>query len=434
MAMVALSLSMMLMSGCNAEEIVPKGEVAAKELVEEVSAQADNIPKQEEMVLKVVGLFEEGTPMYTLYEEILRDFEEKHEGVSVQGISRKEDDQWKANILLDFMVGNSPDILYFPTGNQAKGIVNSNQVVTINEIRTQYPSYGNHLLERAIENAAYPFNQKSYALPLKGSYYGVFYNENLLSEQDINIPTNIISFETAIDALLEQGITPLAIPLQANPEPFLDHLFLAYNGRKPRRADTLKDNQEEWLIVLKKVAELYEKGAFMQGALSESEESMKQAFIHQQAAIYIGEESILPSILEMQSTSIFPMPSIDEEKSLLVYFDKGYYLTRSAFEDEDKREISITLITNLTNQEVAKEAMRSSGRGVAATEIESLEGLTSLSALGTILAKETPNWEIPVGEFIKEEGWNYLKAHLSYMLEGIISPEELLDQSIARER
>ena len=64
---------------------------------------------------------------------------EEATGNKVNDGSATSNEEWKAKVLTDFETGSEPDVLFFFTNADAEPFITANKVVSIDEIRAEYP-------------------------------------------------------------------------------------------------------------------------------------------------------------------------------------------------------------------------------------------------------------------------------------------------------
>lgn len=105
------------------------------------------------ITLKTVSMFGGTDPNKETYEAINEDFTTEYGYVTIEDNSQTSDEEWKASINADFSVGNEPDVIQFFTDATADSIVATDKLVSIDEIRAEYPEYAKDTLDSALEAA-----------------------------------------------------------------------------------------------------------------------------------------------------------------------------------------------------------------------------------------------------------------------------------------
>ena len=96
------------------------------------------------------------------YEEAVAGYEAAT-GNTVVDESATSNEQWKAQVKADFQTGSEPDVLFFFTGTDASEFIKNGKVVSIEEIRKEYPDYASNMLDAAMPLSF--VDAKAYAVP-----------------------------------------------------------------------------------------------------------------------------------------------------------------------------------------------------------------------------------------------------------------------------
>ncbi|MFI3251235.1 MAG: ABC transporter substrate-binding protein, partial [Eubacteriales bacterium] len=107
-------------------------------------------------------------------------------GVNVIDTSTTADESWKATVNADFETGAEPDVLFYFAGVDADAIINGGGVVSIDTIRSEYPSYANNMKDSLLPVS--PADGKQYAVPVNGYWEGLFVNTAVLADAGVEVP------------------------------------------------------------------------------------------------------------------------------------------------------------------------------------------------------------------------------------------------------
>ena len=87
------------------------------------------------------------------FEAAVKAYEEAT-GNKVNDGSATSNEEWKAKVLTDFETGSEPDVLFFFTTADAEPFVSAGKVVSIDEIRAEYPDYATNMKSSMMAVAA----------------------------------------------------------------------------------------------------------------------------------------------------------------------------------------------------------------------------------------------------------------------------------------
>lgn len=107
------------------------------------------------------------------YNALIKDFEVKNQ-IKIKDVSSSSSETWKKMILRQFETGSEPDVVFFFNDATAKPLIKSNKVVSIAEIRAEYPNFAKNIDERYLENG--------YSVPIRTFAEGLFYNKDLFAD------------------------------------------------------------------------------------------------------------------------------------------------------------------------------------------------------------------------------------------------------------
>ena len=102
---------------------------------------------------------------------------EANTGNKVNDGSATSNEEWKARVLTDFETGSEPDVLFFFTNADAEPFVSAGKVVSIDEIRAEYPDYATNMKDSMLAVAS---DGKKYAVPSYGYWENMFVNKSVL--------------------------------------------------------------------------------------------------------------------------------------------------------------------------------------------------------------------------------------------------------------
>ena len=107
-------------------------------------------------------------------------------GNTVSDTSATSDETFKTRIITDFETGSEPDVLFFFNGADANDFVNAGKVVSIDDIRAEFPEYASNMHDDLI--AASPADGVKYAVPVNGYWEAMFVNTKVLEDAGVAMP------------------------------------------------------------------------------------------------------------------------------------------------------------------------------------------------------------------------------------------------------
>jgi len=94
--------------------------------------------------LKTMSMFGGTDPHVETYEGLIADFEAEND-ITINDSSATSDEIWKTSVIASFYSGNDPDVLFYFTGAIAKPLIDNRKVVSIAEIREEYPNFAKNI-------------------------------------------------------------------------------------------------------------------------------------------------------------------------------------------------------------------------------------------------------------------------------------------------
>ena len=338
-------------------------------------------------------------------------------GNTVLDSSAPSDEAWKTGVLMDFAAGNEPDILFF-FARTADSAFLLNRVVPIAEINAAYP-------ELAIpENpACTEADGKIYAVPVRSFWEGLFCNTDLFDKYHIALPHTWAELETAITAFRKNGIIPISASLSDVPHYVAEFALLAactvqdYLAR-PTNSQAVPQG---WVDGMQLIHTLQKLGAFPDNANTTDENYTSQLFRDKRSAMQLDGSWFANSlpVTSMDTTVVLPFPAYgDGAGGVIGGVSMGFYLTRRAWENPEKRDAAVQLLAYLATGESARAL---GGYQFTGKLLESSYALTQLPMYS------------PIQDQMSQEARNEWFRLIPTVATGSITPQALWDSVMALE-
>lgn len=320
-------------------------------------------------------------------------------GNKVNDSSATSDETFKARVLSDFQTGSEPDVLFFFNGVDSNSFVEAGLVVSVDEIRKEYPDYASNMKDAML--GASPVDGKNYSIPVNGYWEGLFVNKSVLAAAGVDIPdanTTWDQFLEMCQTIKDAGYAPIAVSLATVPHYWFE--FSIYNHLTPTThiilPKTVDDAQgQAWVSGLSDIKDLYDKGYLPENTLTSTDDETVQMFIEGKAAFLIdgswkvgGIEGLTDDIDNFTVTFV-PGKNNRKTTDIIGGLSSGYYITKKAWDNKEKREAAVEFIKYMTTDE-----MVSKFAGVSATALKNgvtidESGLSSLAKDGLKMLKAT---------------------------------------------
>ena len=300
---------------------------------------------------------------------------EEQTGNKVEDSSATSDETFKSRIITDFEAGSEPDVLFFFNGVDSNQFVEQGKVVSVDEIREEYPDYASNMKDDLL--GASPVDGVNYSVPVNGYWEGMFVNKEVLEEAGVEVPGN----ETTWDEFLEMcgkikdaGYTPIAASLQEIPHYWFEYAI--YNFQDPATHNTLPEAADDeygkaWVDGLNDIKALYEAGYFPENTLTSTDAETFQLFTSDKAAFLIDGSwkigGIAEAVDDIENFTVVHIPGKGNRKTTdeIGGLSMGYYVTRKAWEDAEKKDAAVSFVSYMTSDDVV-----SRFAGVSATALK----------------------------------------------------------------
>ena len=168
------------------------------------------------------------------YKDAVKAWEEQT-GNTIVDTSATADETFKMRIATDFETGSEPDVLFFFNGADANSFIEAGKVLSLDEIRAEFPEYATNMNEDLIPGSL--VDDKKYAIPVNGYWEAMFVNTEILEAAGVAMPGTDYTmdmFKEDCEKIKAAGYTPIAAALGNIPHYWWE--FAIFNNQSP---DTL---------------------------------------------------------------------------------------------------------------------------------------------------------------------------------------------------
>ena len=294
------------------------------------------------------------------FEAAVKAYEEST-GNKVNDGSATSNEEWKAKVLTDFETGSEPDVLFFFTNADAEPFVSAGKVVSIDEIRNEYPDYATNMKSSMMAVAS---DGKQYSVPSSGYWENMFVNKAVLADCGVEVPGPDYTWDQFLadcETIKEAGITPIACSLFEVPHYWFEFLVMN-NGTVENQLEVPASVDDaagqKWVAALNDFKALYEAGYFPANTLTASDAETVELFNAGEAAFLIdGSWKVgyfTENAADLEDFAISYVPGKGERSAseAIGGISMGYFITRKAWDDESKREAAVEFVSQLTSDEV----------------------------------------------------------------------------------
>lgn len=323
--------------------------------------------EQPEVELSVVTSYGRGDGNRKSFEAAVAAYEEKT-GVRVIDGSATSNEEWKNRVLADFMTGSEPDVLFYFTDVDAEPFINAGRVVSIEEIREEYPDYATNMKQAMMAVAA---DGKHYAVPGTGYWENLFVNRTVLKACGVSVPGPDYSWEAFLsdcETIKQAGYAPIACSLFEIPH-YLFEFAVLNNGTLETHLDVphldaegrlvLDDAARSWIAGIEDIQALYEAGYLPDDTLTATDAETVADFAEGRAAFLIDGSWKVGYFSEYYgdrladyAISYVPGKGARLATEAIGGISMGYFITRKAWNDPLKREAAVSFVFHMTSEEV----------------------------------------------------------------------------------
>ncbi len=365
-------------------------------------------------------------------------------GVTVEDHSAASNEEWKNKVLTDFMTGSEPDVLFYFTNADADPFINAGKVVSIEEIREEYPDYATNMKESMMPVAS---DGLHYAVPSSGFWETLFVNTAVLEQCGVTVPGADYTWEAFLrdcETIKEAGFTPIACSLYEIPHYWFEFAVmnngsLASHLEVPTLDETgaLRDDaaSRKWIAALEDIRLLYEAGYFPRNTLTATDAETVALFGRGEAAFLIdGSWKVgyftknFPEALDSIQVRFVPGKGERLATDAIGGISMGYFITRKAWEDPQTREAAVEFVFHMTSEEVLG--------SFVTTEVTALvngaapKGLNTLQNSAADAIVELTGVVGAVQDAISGEAKSDLFANIQKVVTGQMTPAEAVESAI----
>ena len=293
------------------------------------------------------------------FENAVKAYEEST-GNKVNDGSATSNEEWKAKVLTDFETGSEPDVLFYFTNADAEPFISAGKVVSIDEIRAEYPDYASNMKDSMMAVAA---DGKQYSVPSSGYWENMFVNKAVLDDCGVAVPGPDYTWDQFLadcETIKEAGYTPIACSLVEVPHYWFEFTVMN-NGTVENHLDVPAAADDaaaaKWAAGLNDIKALYEAGYFPANTLTASDAETVELFNAGEAAFLIDGSWKVGYFTEnaenLEDFAIAYVPGKGERRAseAIGGISMGYFITKKAWDDPDKREAAVEFVSQLTSDE-----------------------------------------------------------------------------------
>ena len=172
--------------------------------------------------LKVWWWEDDASALSQTWNKAIETFKSEHPGVEVQfELKTYEQMQQSAQLILDS--DDAPDVLEYLKGNATAGVVSKAGLLTdLTDVATEKGwKLDNSAQDVGLYQDGTMGSGQRYGVTNYGEYVGLYYNEDMLAQYNLEVPTTLAELEKVMQTFKDNGVTPLALGTNDYPGPHL---------------------------------------------------------------------------------------------------------------------------------------------------------------------------------------------------------------------
>lgn len=290
-----------------------------------------------------------------------RAFEEAT-GNTVIDLASVSNEEWKAQINADFESGNEPDVLFYFVGADADKLVESGKLVSISDIRREFPDYASNMKDSMIPVST--ANGRQYAVPVNGYWESLFLNKTVLEACEIEIPGADYTWDQFLidcETIKENGYTPIACSLAEVPHYWFEYCTFNHGNvaNHSTRPESSSDPAgQRWVAGFADITDLYQRGYFPENTLTATDSETAQLIVEDKAAFLldgswkVGWFEDKAANIDNYMVAYVPAKGDRKATDIVGGLSMGYYITKKAWDDPVKRTVCVEFVQAMTTDEV----------------------------------------------------------------------------------
>ena len=382
---------------------------------------------QSDTTLKTVSMFGDGDSSHTEYVNLISDFTQST-NIAVEDSSTVSTEEWKSETVEGILSGeNIPDVIFYFTGADSQELLMSNSFVSIEEIQEVYPDYATNIRPSSMDFMK-EFDNKHYAVPVRGFWEGLYCNTDVFDKYGIAIPTNWDQFLTAVKVLNENGVVPVSASLSDVPHYWIEHIILAQGGSLKHQLNPYTYVPDSWVKALETLVKLYDMGTFSKNVFQTTNADAITQFANKESAMLLEGSWTLSQILDPDTTIVVPMPSTQdgnkEYTDIISGFSTGFYISTEAWNNPDKRDAAVKFVMHMTSDESVS-ALCNTG-GAPSVDIDMTENSTKLQDSVKQLQENAQTTVMPIDSSLNKDAWAFLVSSIPDLLNKKVTPLQVI--------
>ncbi len=404
----------------------------------------------------------------SIYSEVIADYTKEHSNVIINGVTTDKSGSYKMELSLasTYQSSDAPDIVYYSYISDMSEL--SDYFVTIDEIREDYPDFASSVSEAALNSVAADDGGR-YCIPIRADWQGIIVNAALFRKNSLTVPESWEDIIDAADFFQDKSIYLFANPLDDS-NSLLEYLVRGTGGIDSVYSAINGSADSSWTVALEIINRLDELGAFpsmSEGAFdylisdsdikntSEQDIDPIELYNSGQAAALLIDSSMCGEIDTDIDSVFIELPAVEMEQieavsasdivsssdsddaqtssetGLYVDFSEGFYITKKAYYNDDKREELLELIEYILDDDNCIKFCNSyQAPALSSLSDEASDSLTQKSNIYNAVIDSVQSAQTFLLTTQTSENtffWNHCSVAVSYMSKGLLSVSQTVE-------
>lgn len=236
--------------------------------------------------------------------------------------------------------------------------IKSGRLASITEMQKIYPNcYLQYQKDREyLMTTSTDVDGVNHMLALTGTYQGVFFNEDIFLENNLEIPKTWDHFMAVIEKLQAAGVTPFAAGFADDGIAYwMDELVLMEGGVAEHMYMPKYGVVSSWSRAMDDFKALYEKKVFNDDCMDITHEEAVKMFNAGEAAMIVSpSKEVVTDDMDLNNAGVFALPVTETGKKeigdIICDYDRGIYINTSFLKKEkDIAQSTITMVVEYLN-------------------------------------------------------------------------------------
>jgi ABC-type sugar transport system, periplasmic component len=316
----------------------------------------------EPLAIQVLTPFAGNSGKAKTYQNVYREWEEMSESV-VNDRSFELSRSYKERVDTEFKTDSEPDVLFYFTGAAADSFVSAKRVMSIEEIREEFPDYAKNYNKEELPLSG--IDEEPYAVPLGEEWTALFVNKKVLEAAGVEMPGadyTWTQFLADCEKIKESGFVPIAAAFGDFPYYWWEYIVMNQSGASADLSETDLEKVKQKSI--REITNLYTAGYLPEETIHIKSEECFDMFMQGEAAFFAdtswcidrieqkcGEELTM-SKLEDFGVTYFPGSKNRKAAEIICDVSMGFYITKKAWNNSEKRKAAEDFVRYVTSDEI----------------------------------------------------------------------------------